>query len=265
MRWRGWAAISVVALACIGVLFLPPIAQSETYHRFADTRAFLGVPNSLNVVSNFFFLPVGVLGMRFVSHKWAKGGTPFLDRRERLTYFVFFLAVALTAFGSAYYHWRPQDQTLVWDRLPMTMGFGSLVAATVAERVNLRLGLRLLFPLLLIEAGTVIYWAATQSGGHGDLRPYALAQFGSLLVIVLLVALYPPRYTRGADLLIALGIYGVAKIFEGADRMIFSWGGIVSGHTLKHVVAALSAWWILHMLHHRAPRFENAMRPGHLA
>ncbi|HTV58129.1 MAG TPA: alkaline phytoceramidase [Verrucomicrobiae bacterium] len=260
MNWRGWAVVTAVALVGIGVFLLPAIPQPEAYHRFADTRAFLGIPNALNVVSNFFFLPVGLLGMRFVSHKWDKGGTPFLDRRERLPYFVFFLGVTLTAFGSAYYHWHPDDRTLVWDRLPMAIGFGSLLAATIAERVNLRLGLRLLFPLLLIDAGTVIYWSTTQSSGHGDLRPYALAQFGSLLVIVLLVALYPARYTRGADLLIALGIYGIAKIFEAADRMIFSWGGIVSGHTLKHLVAALSVWWILHMLRHRAPRFDNMPR-----
>ena len=31
----------------------------------------------------------------------------------------------LTAIGSAYYHWRPTTERLVWDRLPMSMAFGA--------------------------------------------------------------------------------------------------------------------------------------------
>jgi hypothetical protein len=89
--------------------------------------------------------------------------------------------------------------------------------------------------------------------GHGDLRAYVLAQFGSLLVLLLLVALFPARYTRGADLIVSLLIYALAKVFEAADRPIFNLGGIVSGHTLKHVTAAVSAYWILRMLKLRVP------------
>jgi hypothetical protein len=85
------------------------------------------------------------------------------------------------------------------------------------------------------------------------LRPYVLVQFGSLPVLLLLLVLFEPRYTRGSDLIIALALYAIAKIFEVADRQIFSLGGIVSGHTLKHVAAALSVYWILWMLQHRAP------------
>jgi hypothetical protein len=257
MKWRDWLLISAVLAAAIGLFLVPAIPQEEAYHHFADSRAFFDIPNFFNVVSNVFFLPVGVLGMVFTVHKWSTGWTPFLKPGERWPYFVFFLSVALTTFGSAYYHWRPNDQTLLWDRLPMAMGFASLLAATIAERIRLRLGLGLLAPLIISGMATVIYWGVTQSHGHGDVRPYAFAQFGSLLTILLLLALYPPRYTHGYDLLISLGIYGVAKVFEETDRVIFSWGGIVSGHTLKHIVAAASTWWILRMLHHRVPVLQK--------
>lgn len=257
MKWRGWILISPILIAAIGLFLVPAILQEEAYHHFADTRTFFNVPNFFNVASNVFFLPVGVLGMLFTGHKWSKCGTPFLKSGERWLYFVFFLSVTLTTFGSAYYHWHPDDQSLVWDRLPMTMGFASLLAATISERIHLRLGIRLLAPLILVEMATVVYWGATQSRGHGDIRPYAFAQFGSLLIILLLLAFYPPRYTRGFDLLISLGIYAVAKVCEAADRVIFSWGGVVSGHTVKHIVAAVSAWWILRMLHHRVPVLQK--------
>jgi hypothetical protein len=99
----------------------------------------------------------------------------------------------------------------------------------------------------------VLYWNVTLARGHNDLRPYVVAQFGSLLALLVLVAFFPPRYTRGADLIVSLLIYALAKVFEAADRPIFNLGGIVSGHTMKHIIAAVSAYWILRMLKLRAP------------
>ena len=45
-----------------------------------------------------------------------------------------------------------------------------------------------------------------------------------------------------------MAFYGLAKVLEAVDRIIYSLGGVVSGHTLKHVAAALSTYWILRML-----------------
>lgn len=142
----------------------------------------------------------------------------------------------------------PNDNRLVWDRIPMTVGFMGLLAAMIGERISVKAGLRSIVPLLVLGVGSVVYWRVTQTAGHGDLRPYALVQFGSMLAILLLIALFPPRYTRGADLLASFGIYGLAKTFEAADRRIFALGGIVSGHTLKHLAAAVSAYWIVRMV-----------------
>jgi hypothetical protein len=135
----------------------------------------------------------------------------------------------------------------------------SLLAATLNERISVRTGTLSLVPLLIFGIASVLYWTVTSARGHGDLRPYVLAQFGSLLVLLLLVALFAPRYTRGADLIVSLLIYALAKVFEAADRRIFNLGSVVSGHTLKHITAAVSAYWILRMLKLRTP----VTRPGH--
>ena len=255
MNWRLLVLWTAIAAVMISVFLIPPIPQSEAFHRFVDTRAFRGIPNVLDVASNAFFLIVGLLGIRFgLRDRTAVHSVQrFLDPRERWPYLIFFVGVALTAFGSAYYHWHPDDARLVWDRLPMTLGFMSLLAATVNERISIKIGTRLLVPLLIFGVASVLYWNVTLARGGGDLRPYVLAQFGSLLVLLMLVALFPPRYTRGADLVVCLAIYALAKVFEAADHPIFNLGGVVSGHTLKHVTAAVSAYWILRMLKLRAP------------
>ena len=246
MTRRVWILLGAILLAVFVVYLFPAIPQSEAYHNFADKRPFLGVPNFLNVVSNALFLFVGLPGMWFALRAAESGA--FLDPRERWPYFAFFAGVTLTAFGSAWYHWNPNDHTLVWDRIPMTISFMSLLAALVAERIDVAAGVRLLLPLIAIGAGSVVYWEVTQSHGHGDLRPYAIAQFGSVLVLLLIIALFSPRYTRALDFAVSLALYGVAKIFEAADRIVFSLMRVVSGHTIKHAFAALSAYWILRML-----------------
>jgi hypothetical protein len=253
MNWRYFVLLAALAAVLVVVLLCPAIPQNEAYHNFADQRTLAGIPNCLNVVSNVFFLIVGLLGIRFVMRARHEGRAPFLDPAERWPYLIFFLSVGATAFGSSWYHLNPNDRTLLWDRLPMAAGFMSLVAAVVAERVSVKAGLRLLAPLVLAGAGSVVYWEITQTRGHGDLRMYGLAQFGSLLVLLLLIALFPPRYTRTVDFVLALAFYAAAKLLEAADRPIFRWGGIVSGHTIKHLAAAFSAYWILRMLRLRIP------------
>lgn len=260
MNWRVLVLWITVAAVVITVFLIPPIPQSENYHDFADTRTIGGVHNAFDVLSNVFFLIVGLLGMRFVLRDPAAGRSAprFLNPRERWPHLIFFAGVALTAFGSADYHPQPDDAHLVWDRLPMTLGFMSLLAATLNERISEKTGTRLIIPLLIFGIASVLYWNVTAAHGTGDLRPYVLAQFGSLLVLLLLLALFPPRYTRGSDLIVSLLVYALAKVFEAADRPIFNLGGIVSGHALKHITAAVSAYWILRMLTLRAPASRAA-------
>jgi len=212
------------------------------------------------VISNAGFLFVGAWGIVFLLRKdeWRQSRLAFIYPDERWPYIVFFVGVGLTAFGSGYYHLRPGMERLVWDLLPMALAFMALVAAMIAERIKVKAGVLLLLPLLAAGAASVFYWQATELTGAGDLRFYGLVQFGSLLAILLLVLLFPARYTRSADFFVAMVLYALAKLCESFDRQIFSLGRIVSGHTLKHLAAALAIYWILRMVMLRTPRVEKA-------
>jgi hypothetical protein len=249
-RARAWAALGFAAIS-VGVFFiLPPIPQSPAYHQFADQRAWLGVPRFLDVFSNAGFLIVGAWGLAFAVSRKASPQSKhsFAVSSERRAYCFFFLSVFLTAFGSAYYHLAPDDARLVWDRLPMAVGFMALLAAVISERVDARLGSRLLAPLIALGIGSVLYWRWTALRGHDDLRLYGLVQFGSGLAVALLAIFWTPRYTRGTDLIAVAGLYVLAKLSEWLDRPIFALGNIVSGHTLKHLAAAVACYWVLRML-----------------
>jgi hypothetical protein len=93
----------------------------------------------------------------------------------------------------------------------------------------------------------------TEQRGAGDLRLYALVQFYPIVAVPLLLWLLPPRYTRGGDLLIAAATYALAKVPELLDGWFFSVTRSVSGHTLKHLLAALAGYWVLSMLEKRRP------------
>lgn len=246
-RGRGWYVriwlLAAFAGFCFGgvLLGLDPIRQPIGYHAFADSRSCLGIPNFANVVSNLPFLLIGIAGIRWVM-RWDAA----LDPELQPAYLVLFAGLIGTSIGSAYYHWAPTSQTLFWDRLPIAVAFMGLFAAVLGERLGPAVGRALLLPLAGYGAASVIYWDATD-----DLRPYAIAQFFPLLTIPILLALFPARFMRGGDLLMAIGCYAVAKGLEEFDRGIFNLGEFVSGHTLKHLMAALGAWIVVRMLMRR--------------
>jgi hypothetical protein len=176
------------------------------------------VANAGDVLSNVAFAVGGVWGLVFLCTN--TGARQFADARERWAYVAVFLGLLLTAFGSSYYHLAPDDARLVWDRLPMTLAFMGLVSAMFAERISVPVGFYLLPWLLMIGAGSVVWWWHTEAAGAGDLRVYAAVQVYAVLVLPVLLLL-PPRYTRGGDFLAIFGCYVLAKIFEAADRQIF--------------------------------------------
>ena len=243
-----WVFLVLALLIAIVALFVPRMDLPPSYHNFADQRAWLGVPNFGDVSSNLAFLVAGLCGLAFLSRK--SSFNQFVDPRERWPYAILFLGLLLTAFGSAYYHWAPSDSRLVWDRVPMTVVFMPLVAALIAERINLKLGLYMLPLLTALGIASVIHWHETVLRGAGDLRFYGAVQVYAVLALLAALFLHP-RYTHGLDLLVIVGFYMLAKICEMADRQIFSLGHIVSGHTLKHLAAAAAGFWILRMLQKR--------------
>jgi len=242
----------VVAASGFVVLFLlAPIPLPRGYHDFADRRSILGIPDGLNVLSNIVFLLVGVQGVTVLVRN-AQGA--FRSNLERIPYFVFFAGVALTGIGYGYYHLAPDDRRLVWDLLPMTFSFVSLVAAITMERISVRAGLGLIAPLVIFGAASVLHWNHGALAGHGDIRFYLFVQFFSPVLIASMVFLFVPRYTGTKELAIAFALCVLAKLFELFDRTIFSAGAILSGHTLKHVTAGVACLWILRMLQTRGVR-----------
>jgi hypothetical protein len=244
--WRGWLLLASVVLATAVAIFAPSMPQPPTYHVFADRRTLWSIPNFFNVVSNLPFLVGGAAGLLLI---WNGGGS-FVERRERLPYLVFFLGALLTSFGSSWYHLAPDNARLVWDRLPMTLGFAGLVCAALAERADLELGLSLLWGLLLLGAGTVFWWYLTEQRGAGNVIPYAAFQGWSVLVIVMLIACFPAfRYSHGGLLVWSAGWYGLAKGFEAYDLDVYHLtAATLSGHTIKHLLAASAVFAVLRQL-----------------
>ena len=243
-------AIAVVLLAVvIGVMLTPRFPQDPSYHDFADRRTIAGITNALDVLSNVPFAFVGAWGLVVTFRRRTRFDHPW----ERWPYAALFLGTALTSIGSSYYHLAPDNARLVWDRLPMTIGFMGFLSATIAERFSVRSARVLFVPLLLFGAASAAYWHWTEQQGVGDLRPYVLVQFGSLLTILLMLALYPPSYSHTRLIVYGLIAYGLAKIYELGDRQIFAIGGIISGHTLKHLSAALGVALLVAAVSRRHP------------
>jgi hypothetical protein len=238
-RWRLYVLGAIVFGSLAFLLTLQPFGQPSEYHNFADRRTFFGIPNFLDVVSNLPFLLVGVFGLRYAL-------------RNRIgdmqsAWITLFAGVAFVSLGSAFYHWTPTNTTLVWDRLPMTIGFMGLFAAFVGEYVDERLGSRLLIPAVLIGLGSVLYWYLLD-----DLRVYVWVQALPLLSIPVLMVLYRPQYSHQWLLLVGFGLYALAKGAELFDTEILALtGSTVSGHSIKHLIAALSVYAVYWMVTRR--------------
>jgi hypothetical protein len=240
-----FSGLAVASLA--GLLVLPPIPQDQGYHQFADERTIFGIPNFWNVVSNLPFLAVGAAGLR-----------RFRDDPATV---VFFLGVFLTGIGSSYYHWNPNDGTLFWDRLPMTLSFAAILALVVSERVDARSGAILLWPALAIGVFSLVLWRWTD-----DLRLYFWVQFFPGIAVIVLFLLYPPKYTGTRYWIAAAVLYALAKVFEFTDEPIYSAANLLSGHTLKHFAAAGACYAILRYFQTRRPIMQSRQpRPVQVA
>ena len=232
-RGIGPGAVAAAAgIAVAGVfLLLPPMHQDPAFHQFADRRSALGIPNCLDVLSNLPFVFVGLFGLAAARDPQRAFG----DAWERWPWIVLFAAVVVTAAGSGLYHLAPSNDTLFLDRLPQTFITAALFTAVLAERTSVGAARRAFWPLLVAGAASVAVWRWT-----GDLRLYGVVQFFPTLALPVLLVTNPPRYTRQAGYWVAVAWYLAARLFEFLDYEIYAGLGIVSGHTLKHLAAALA-------------------------
>ena len=251
--------VFVLATASIvwsAFLLVEPIGQPQAYHDFADRRvARVGpvtVPYIGDVTSNAFILAGGLLGLyrlRAVGFPMSEDD-PMREWQLDCCLPIFFWATATVSAGSTYYHWNPNDQTLVWDRLPMTVAFVSIFCYMIEEYENspagaeAELGRKMLLPLLAVGVFSVVHWSRTD-----DLRLYLLVQFVPLVAMSVMVSLGAPRHGGATQQGSALLLYGLAKVCEDLDHRIFELSGrAVSGHSLKHVLAGLAAMVLATMI-----------------
>lgn len=253
-----------------------PIPQPESYHSFVDTRTMYRIPNALDVLSNVFFALAGILGLRFLGRgptldpeaSFRPGAhTAFDSYRERPAYVIFFAGVFLTAFGSGFYHLAPSTPRLFWDRLPMAIAFMALFTTVIAERISVYWSRMLLLPLVFAGVASVVAWRLSEQNGAGDLRAYVFVQGFPMIALPVMMLLFPSRYTHGWMLLFVVLLYAGAKGLEHFDDKVFAaTGGQVSGHSLKHVVAAMACYVIVMMLKRRgvSPEHDGRKRPAYM-
>ena len=235
----GMLTLLALAAPWIAAALLPSMAQPQAYHQFADQRPWLGVPHAANVLTNLPFLLVGAFGLALVWQR-RRGSSAAVG------YAVLFVGVALTAFGSAWYHAAPSDTTLLWDRLPIALVFAGLVTGTLADRVPAWSG-RLAAAFVAMAIGTVLFWRAT-----GNVLPYLVMQGCFVAVALVATASVPSTATHARGLYVVAAIYAIAVLCERFDAPIDAWtGGLISGHPLKHVLAAAALCAVVVMLRRR--------------
>ena len=259
-------------------LFGPFVPQPAHSHDFADQRLLAGIPCALDVLSNLPFALAGMIGLRALRRlapvpagaaQWAQPGPLHPSRRrpgfaveevQRAAAFTFFAGLLLTAAASAAYHLAPGDTGLALDRAAMAVDFAGLLGVFVAGRVSARAGAIFGAALLVLAPLGVGVWHHT-----GNVLPWAVVQFGGMALLLALLATtqagpgaWPVRW------LLTIGLYAAAKLFEVADHAVFAaTGELLSGHTVKHVVAALAAWPLIAAVADQAQR-QNGRQPAGL-
>jgi hypothetical protein len=241
----------LLGLACTVLLVValagPHVAQPAHIHDYADQRAVWGIPCALDVLSNLPFALMGALGL----FQLARLPRQAPDRAQRLCAGLFFAGLLVTALGSSWYHLRADDPGLAVDRIAMSVAFAGLLGLLAATRISGRSGIALAIALLVLAPLSVLAWLLT-----GNVLAWAVVQFGGLLLVLLLPATVPPL-PGALDVrwILVVAAYALAKLFELADHVVYAaTGELLSGHTIKHVAAALAAWPVLAAIAQRADR-----------
>lgn len=223
-------ATTVIALLAIVLWSYLPLQDAPAYFNFADQRMILGIPHFYDVVSNLLFIYVGLWGMlNSFSWLWARRPKPLM-----VSLFFMNASVFLTGWGSTYFHLSPNLDSLFWDRAPMAMGFMSLLTLFLCDRAPSQLWSVLLAPFMALG----VYSAWLASFGE-DVRYYLVVQMGALLFCLVLLIFRKARFVNNKLMVGSFIFYFFAKWLEIYDHLVFS-SGFLSGHTLKHVCAAIA-------------------------
>jgi hypothetical protein len=236
--------IALPLLTAAALLLHGPIAQPAHYHDFADTRALWGIPHAADVLSNLPFLLIGLWGLVRAQH------TSVALKNATLCLCVWLIA---TCFGSAFYHWAPNNFGLLIDRIPIALACAAITALLLADRVHARAGAALpLCTLSVLAIASCLLWYASEQAGASDLRLYLFVQFLPMLLVPLLTLLFAGGTVSARTWWLVVALYAIAKAVELLDHSIYTTVHLVSGHTLKHMFAAAAAYVLVRAL--TAPR-----------
>ncbi len=236
--------LATMVLAIATAVLAPSVAQFDHYHAFADQRHLLGLPCALDVLSNLPFALLGVWGLARL--RSSNDGQPVGVQRPLTV--LFFAGLILTALCSAWYHLRPDDAGLALDRLGMVAAFAGLLGLSAADRVSARAGQWTASAVLALGPVAVFVWASS-----GNLLPWSVLQGGGMLLILALALRQPISGTWGLPLVAIIAWYVLAKALELGDHVVFELSQqLVSGHTLKHIAAAMAAWPVTMLMHNGA-------------
>ncbi|VAW65569.1 hypothetical protein MNBD_GAMMA11-2855 [hydrothermal vent metagenome] len=238
----GYTLITITLLASVITIFsLPPIAQITSYHTFSDQRTILNISNFYNVLSNLPFLIVGLYGLYslLISRKL------YCADEFKIAYILFFTGVTLVSAGSVYYHLMPDNQTLIWDRIPIAITIMALLSIVISEFISLRIARWLLFPLIITGILSVYYWQLSESSGTGDLRAYILVQALAALLTTVIILNFKSKYTSSMGYWWVLISYALSKFLEYFDEEIHLFTGFISGHSLKHIIIAAGVYLLI--------------------
>lgn len=220
----------IIILPAFFLLITGPIDQTISYHNFADKRSFWGINNFFDVISNLGFFIMGLLGLNQIRY----------IKIYRWSWITFYLGVILVSFGSAYYHLNPINETLVWDRIPITIGFMGIFVGIISEIFKIKYEKVLLIALVAFGIFSVFYWQA-----YSDLRPYIWVQFTPIIALLYCAFAYPSDYINKKLILLSIFFYMLAKVTEVYDESIFIISkNTISGHTLKHLLATVAIFFL---------------------
>ena len=231
--------LAVAALMALAAL-LPAAALPTGYHDFADQRAWLGLPHAIDVLSNLPFAAMGVWGLA-----WLRRVPPArIGAAQRGLAGLFFVGLMATTLCSAVYHLAPDHAGLCIDRLGMSAAFAGLLGLAAADRIGTRAGVALAALVAVAAPATaLVAWLG------GNMTPWAVLQGGGLVLLAALALRRPQPRALGFSIIGVIAFYAVAKALELADAPVFALTQqLISGHSAKHLVAALAGWPVVRAL-----------------
>lgn len=239
-RYYKEIVLIAVFLITVVVLFsIQPIAQDLAYHNFSDLRIFFGIPYFMDVVSNLPFIIIGIMGWQLTTKSY---------RKTTMAYFLIsltlFTGIFFTGVGSAFYHYAPNNFTLIFDRLPMTLVFTSFFASIIYDYIGSRVGAIAFYSLFVVGIYSIFYWYYTEITGAGDLRLYAFIQFFPMVAVPLILIFYKNNQLYTKQLLLVFFAYVISKLTEHYDVAIYDFLKVISGHTIKHLFSALALYFV---------------------